>query len=354
MVGAAFVGCGLMARHHIRNILAYSTDTHIPVVCEPSPAAYEAIVELFAEAGRDAPPNEPDLERMLANYGDQLEAVFIITPHVFHHDQTKACLEAGLDVLLEKPMVMNAAEARSLIETCERTGRLLVVAFQGGLSAEVRTAVSMLRAGELGTVLNINGAIWQNWTKNTDGAWRQQPALSGGGFLFDTGAHMLNTVVDLAGEEFDEVAAWLDNRGRPVEILAAVIGRLASGGLVTLSACGETIPSCSSDIRVYCTEGILRTGAWGRFLEIQRHERQGWEAVELPPSLGVWEQFMAVRRGDIPNPAPPEVGLRMAHLYDAIRASAARGGVPVPVISEQWAVDPSKTQDEQWAVDSEQ
>ena len=335
VVRAAFVGCGLMARHHIRNMLAYSTDTTIPVVCEPNASAYEAIVELFAGAGRDIPPNEPDLERLLANYADQLDAVFIITPHVYHHHQTKACLEAGLDVLLEKPMVMNAAEARSLIETCDRTGRLLVVAFQGGLSAEVRRAVSMLRSGELGTVLNINGAIWQNWTAITDDSWRQQPALSGGGFLFDTGAHMLNTVVDLAGEEFDEVAAWLDSRGRPVEILAAVIGRLASGALVTLTACGDTIPSCSSDIRVYCTEGILRTGAWGRFLDIQRHERQGWEAVELPPSLGVWEQFLAVRRGQIPNPAPPEVGLRMAHLYDAIRASAARGGVPVTVISEQ-------------------
>lgn len=334
-VRAAIIGCGLMARHHVRTMLAYSTETHIPIVCEPSPAAYDAIAELFIQAGRDVPPNQPDLGRLLADYGHLLDAVFIITPHALHHDQTKACMEAGLDVLLEKPMVMNAAEAHSLIETRNRTGRVLVVAFQGGLSPEVRTAVSLLRSGDIGPVLSINGAIWQNWTGLTDNTWRQQPAFSGGGFLFDTGAHMLNTVVDLAGEDFVEVAAWLDNLGRPVEIRAAVIGRLTSGALVTLTACGDTIPSCSSDIRVYCTRGILRTGAWGRFLEIQRHERDGWAPVEVPASLGVWEQFLAVRSGRIPNPCPPEVGLRMAYLYDAIRASAVRGGAPVPVVSLQ-------------------
>jgi hypothetical protein len=48
--------------------------------------------------------------------------------------------------------------------------------------------------------------------------------------------------------------------------------------------------------------------------------------------LGVWEQFLAVRAGQIPNPCPPEVGLRMARLWDAIKASAAQNGVPVECI----------------------
>ena len=52
--------------------------------------------------------------------------------------------------------------------------------------------------------------------------------MSGGGFLFDTGAHMLNTVSDLAGEDFTEIAAWLEDDGTPVDIRAVVMGRLAS------------------------------------------------------------------------------------------------------------------------------
>jgi hypothetical protein len=43
----------------------------------------------------------------------------------------------------------------------------------------------------------------------------------------------------------------------------------------------------------------------------------------------VWEQFLAVREGHMPNPCPPEVGLRMAKLWDAIKESASQGGKPV-------------------------
>ena len=284
---------------------------------------------IFTDAGLKPPPNQPDLPRLLKENAGKLDAAFIVTPHVFHFEQTCACLEAGLDVLLEKPMVMNAAEARSLIETRDRTGRLLVVAFPGSLSPQIRTAVKWLRAGKFGPILNISATVWQNWGPNTTGTWRQVPAISGGGFLFDTGAHMLNTVADLAGEDFTEVAAWLDNYDRPVDIRAAVIGRLASGALVTLNACGEAIPSCSSDLRVFCTKAILRTGIWGERLEIQRHGRSDLRKVPLPASLGVWEQFLSVRQGAMPNPCPPEVGLRMASLWDAIQASAAQGGAPV-------------------------
>ena len=73
------------------------------------------------------------------------------------------CMEAGVDVLLEKPMVMNAAEAEDLIATRDRTGRLLVVAFNGSLSPEIRKAAKILRSGELGDLLTISATVWQNW-----------------------------------------------------------------------------------------------------------------------------------------------------------------------------------------------
>lgn len=328
-VRVAIIGCGGMARHHIRALVKQLDTTTISVVCEPSPQAYELAAALFEEADLTPPPNQPDLERLLTDYGDQLDAAFIITPHAYHHDQTKACLEAGLDVLLEKPMVINAAEAHSLIETRDRTGKLLVVAFPGSLSPRIRKAVRMLRSGELGALLSISAVVWQSWGPGTAGAWRQDPKISGGGFLFDTGAHMLNTIVDLAGEEFVEVAAWLDNRERPVEVMGAAMGRLKSGAMVTMHACGEAIPSCSSDVRVFCSQAILRAGIWGDLLEIQPYGEKVLRPVEAPPSLGAWQQFLAVRNGQIENPCPPEVGLRMARLYDAIKTSAAQRGVPV-------------------------
>jgi len=321
------IGSGGMARYHIRNMLKLRDTTEITAICEPSEQNYQATVEIFKEAGLTPPPNQPDLQKLLNQY--PLDAAFIITPHAYHHDQTIACMQAGLDVLLEKPMVMNAQEARSLIKIRDLTGKLLVVAFPGSLSPNIRKASAMLRSGELGDLLSIEALAWQSWGPSTAGTWRQQPELSGGGFLFDTGAHMLNTVVDLAGEEFAEVSAWMDNKGRPVETMAVVIGKLKSGVMVSLHGCGEAIPSCASDIRVFTTKSILSTGIWGERLKIQRY---GWtrsRKVHVPASLGVWEQFLAVRNGTLENPCPPEVGLRMAKLYDAIKKSASLNGQPV-------------------------
>jgi predicted dehydrogenase len=309
-------------------MLAQTETTEVAVTCEPSVEAVAATKDLFEERGLVSPPNEPDLERLLEQYRGRLDAAFIVTPHKFHFEQATACLVAGLDVLLEKPMVMNRGEAEALIATRNATGRLLVVGFTGSLSPNIRTAARMIQKGEIGELLTISATVWQNWKEATTGAWRQVPELAGGGFMFDTGAHMLNTVTDLAGENFSEVAAWLDARGTEVDILGAVMARLESGALVTMNACGEAIPSCTSLVKVFGSEGILRTDIWGERLEIQRRDETLFSRVETEPSMGAWQRFLTVRRGDLANPSPPEVGLRMAKLWDAIQDSASHHGQP--------------------------
>jgi predicted dehydrogenase len=327
-VRVGIIGAGIMARYHLSTMLPRE-DTAVVAVSEPSPVAYETASAEFTTRGFPAPPNEPDWRRFLERYGPELDAVAIVTPHVFHFDQATAALEAGLDVLLEKPMVMDATEAEALIATRDRTGRLLVVAFPGSLSPQVRAASRMIASGEVGAILNVDALVWQDWQRNSVGTWRQTPAMSGGGFLFDTGAHMLNTVTDLAGEDVVEVAAWMTDDGSPVDIRGVVMARLASGALVTMNGCGRAIPSLGSDIRVFCERATLRTGVWGEHLALQRQGAKRLASVRSVASRTVWEQFLAVRDGREPNPSPPEVGLRMARLWDAIRDSSARGGAVV-------------------------
>ena len=264
-----------MGRAHLREIVGRE-DTVVAAICEPGADAYELAAAQVEAAGAPRPPNEPDWQRFIGVTARELEldAVMIVTPHAHHFAQASAALEAGLDVLLEKPMVMNATEAVELIRTRDRTGRLLVVGFQGSLSPHVRAAAAMLRSGELGAILNVNALVWQDWHFWSAGTWRETPALSGGGFMFDTGAHMLNTVADLAGEDVAQVAAWLEDDGNPVDVRGAVIARLASGALITMNGCGRAIPSLGSDIRVYCERGTLRTGIWGERLELQRPGRR--------------------------------------------------------------------------------
>ena len=318
-----------MARAHLGVMLENGAE--VRAICEPSEAAYKETCEKLTGLGAAIPPNEPDLKKLLDQYGDELDAAFIITPHAFHYDQATRCMEAGLDVLLEKPMVVNAQEAKNLIATRDRTKRLLVVAFQGGLSPQIREAARLLRSGEVGELLNIQASTWQNWRELSVNTWRVVPELSGGGFLFDTGAHVLNTVCDILGEDFAQVSAFLDNRGEDVDILGAAVGRTESGVLVTINACGDTIPTCESDIMIFCTNAIIRTGMWGERLQIRPAGEIDFRDVDLPPMVGAWEQFMQVRKGEIENPCPPEVGLRMVKLWDAIQLSASQDGKTVPV-----------------------
>ena len=339
-VRAAIIGAGGMAQYsHIPRIIEQRETTEVRFLCEPNGANYEASTQLFADAGLPVPPNEPDLEKLLADHGDALDAAFIVTPHNLHFSQAELCLRAGLDVLLEKPMVLNVAEAEALIRARDETGRLLVVAFNGSLSPHIREARARIARGELGELRSISATVWQNWDRYTDGTWRQVPAISGGGFLFDTGAHMLNTAAVLIDEEITSLCAWLEDDGNPVEMRSVIIARSASGLLVSMHGCGTTV-GIGSEIFVFGTRGILQTGAWGRRLAVARigsvfdpkapdYEDGSLREVRLPPHRGVWQQFLAIRRGELENSSPPELGLRVARLYDAILESAAQGGAPV-------------------------
>ena len=168
-----------------------------------------------------------------------------------------------------------------------------MVGFQGSLSPHVRAAAAMLRSGELGAILNVNALVWQDWHYWSQGTWRENPVLSGGGFMFDTGAHLLNTIADLAGEDVVQVAAWLEDDGNPVDVRAAGIARLASGALITMNGCGRAIPSLGSDIRLFCERGTLRTGIWGERLELQRH---GAATLRPVRSVRPAHRVAAVRR----------------------------------------------------------
>ncbi|MGL4648852.1 MAG: Gfo/Idh/MocA family protein, partial [Caldilineaceae bacterium] len=332
------VGCGGMARHHLRQMLRQPQRTQVTAIVEPSLASYEAAAALFAEFGREAPPRFDDLYSLLSAQPGAFDAAFIITPHVYHHDQAFACLEAGVDVLLEKPMVMNRSEAHSLLATQARTQRTLVVAFNGSLSPRIRTAARWVQEKSLGELVSISATVWQSWKPRTMGTWRQDPSQSGGGFLFDTGAHMLNTVCDLAGEPFVEVSARLDPRGAPVDIVGVIWGRLRSGAWVSLHASGDTTPrsgAMGSDVRVFCSEGWLRTGIWGERLEVQRPDADAAVTVRTGPQPGAWETFLRIRNGEVPNPAPALLGARMACLWDAIQASSAASGAAVPVENDE-------------------
>ena len=324
-VTTAVIGTGGFGRGHIRRMLAQKRSTRIVGLVETSEKQREETQNVFVEAKAACPPYFDSIRAMVHAQGVP-DTVCICTPHSLHKQQIIEALQAGIDVLIEKPMVLNAAEARAVIRARDRTGRVLSVAFPGSYSPAIRLAKKMIQAGEIGRVTAISAYCHQHWKARTTGTWRQDPAISGGGFLFDTGSHMVNTVVDLADSAVSELNATLDTRGTPVEILSAVSGRFASGAVFTLCAAGESI-NCQSGVVVMGDAGVLLTGIWGETLQIIRAGRNEAERVALAPWRGLWDHFLKVRAGRLPNPCPAECGLRFASLMDLVRQSAASGTV---------------------------
>lgn len=323
-VKAVVVGAGGIAQWHIRGMLAQKRTTELVGLVEVQETSRARTRTLFNELQTECPPFYESIQELVKQQG-QPDAALVATPHKQHCENVSDCLRLGLDVLVEKPMVLTASEARRLIRLRDKTGRLVVVGFNGSLSPAVHKAKRLIRQGRLGRVTAVSAYVHQNWKELSDGTWRQDPEISGGGFLFDTGSHMINTVVDLVDADVAEVMAIMDNAGTRVDITSSVSGRFANGVMFSLAGAGASC-QCTSDIFVIGEKAVLRTGIWGERLELRR-KLDPFVPLPFPSAQGVWEQFVKVRAGRLENPSPPEIGLRFAQLMDMIRESAATGRI---------------------------
>jgi 1,5-anhydro-D-fructose reductase (1,5-anhydro-D-mannitol-forming) len=145
-----------------------------------------------------------------------VEAVYIATPVFLHAPQTIASLRAGKHVLCEKPMAMNEAEARSMLEAAEQSQRKFGVAYYRRAYPKVQRAKELLEAGAIGkpvfAELTCHG--WFDG-KEYDGAdrgrhWLVDPAQAGGGPLFDIASHRIDVLNFFFGQP-QRVSAHLSN-----------------------------------------------------------------------------------------------------------------------------------------------
>jgi predicted dehydrogenase len=295
-------------------------------------ASRRKFVDICRGAGRPEPREFDDFRSMLTTCRDELDAVYVCTPHALHAEHGIAVVESGLDLLIEKPMVTTVAEAERLISARDQSGSTVVVAFQGALSPLTADTRQRTQAGEFGELVSVSATVWENWSSRYEGHWKQQLDLSGGGFMFDTGAHMMNTVCLLADSDCERVSALMNNRKRSVDVVCAVAGRLTSGALLTLNAAGDGPVGCASHLTFFYTRAMVRIDAWGAWREISADGNPGIrEEVEIRNNP--LKSFLAIRAGSAENLSTVEAGLRFAHLWDGIKASAARSGESVVIRS---------------------
>lgn len=321
------IGAGLKAAEYAASWAAMP-EIEFVALADTTASSRQRLIDVCTAAGAAAPKSFEDYREMLSKCRDELDIVYISTPHAFHGEQAAAVVEAGIDLFLEKPMVTTVAEAETLIAAQKKSGVTVVTAFQGGLSPLVIDTRKRALSGEFGELIAISGMIWESWAGNYAGHWKQEPEISGGGFMFDTGAHMMNTVCLLANSDFASVSAYMNGHGRKVDIATAVSARLKNGAMATLTAAGEGPPGCASYITFFYSKAIVRIDAWGGWREISvgrvNEPREEAEILGNP-----MKNFLAIRAGEMENTGSVEMGLRFARLWDAIKESAAADGMPV-------------------------
>ncbi|MEE9282245.1 MAG: Gfo/Idh/MocA family oxidoreductase [Myxococcota bacterium] len=225
------IGCGAnMTQAHVPRIKADGA-VDIVGVADPAGPAAERLMERW---GGEL-PYYADWRQLFRN--GALDAVFISTPHRDHYLQARRALEAGLHVLIEKPLVIAPRHAKALIDLAGRKRRLLVVAYQRHWMAPYVYARELVRTRKLGRVRGVVGYVTQRW--GGLGGWRLDPELAGGGMFMDTGSHLVASMLWVTGLEPRLVAATMDNAGQRVDINAVLQLSFANGALGTLNTFGN-------------------------------------------------------------------------------------------------------------------
>ena len=129
----------------------------------------------------------------------ELDLAVIATPNKSHLPLGLAALEAGLAVVVDKPLALNAAEARSLVDAAAEHG-LMLTAFQNRRwDGDFLTLRRLLDANELGRVHRFESRF-ERWRPQLGDGWRERtPAAEGGGLLLDLGSHLVDQAVQLFG-----------------------------------------------------------------------------------------------------------------------------------------------------------
>ncbi len=192
-------------------------------------------------------------EALLAD--PEVDAVYIPLPNHLHVPWTTRAAEAGKHVLCEKPIALNAAEARTLLEVRDRTGVHIQEGFMIRTHPQWRRAKELVDSGELGDVRAMSGFFSYF---NTDAANVRNVAAWGGGGLMDIGCYLVNTARFIFGAEPSRVAGTLDDDpSLGVDRVASMI--LDFGGR-------HAIGTCSTQLQYYQRMQIV--GSRGR-LELE-------------------------------------------------------------------------------------
>lgn len=198
---------------------------------------------------------------------DGIELVSIVTPNSTHFPIAMAALQAGFDVICDKPMTMTLAEAKTLREMVRTSGRYFALTYTYTGYPMVRQARRLVSSGRLGIIRKVIVEYPQGWLADTvgddnkQGKWRVDPARAGiSCCIGDIGCHAANLAEFITGLKIQELCADLTTfvPGRQLDDDGSILLRFDHGARGVLTASQVAVGEENAlHIRVYGTSGAL-------------------------------------------------------------------------------------------------
>ena len=283
-----------------------------------------------------------DLDALLGVPG--LDLIVLATPSGLHAGQARQCIDAGIAVVVDKPLATDATRAFGVVDAARAAGVALTVFQNRRFDAEHVAARETVRSGRLGEVFR-HEFRWERWRPTPKDRWRENvSAAQGGGILLDLHSHMVDAAVDLFGP-IDRVYAEIAARTTASEDDAFLACRHTSG---VISHLGATSLSAAPGPRVRI---LGRRGAFvlnefeddgtdiypdlanadaGHCGWIYEGERRTPVTRPIAGQVDFYRQVMAALATQDPQvamPVDPYDAVHTLAVIDAARASAAHGTV---------------------------
>ncbi|WP_433056605.1 Gfo/Idh/MocA family protein [Dactylosporangium sp. CS-033363] len=328
---------------------------HAPLISTTPGLSLAAIVTSDPERRKSAGERYPDarlVERAddLWTAGD-LDAVVVASPNRTHAPLARAALEAGLSVVVDKPLTPTSAEGAELAALAAERNLVLTVYQNRRWDGDFLTARKLVAAGELGKVLRLESRF-DRWRPVPKGGWRESgdPAEAGG-LLFDLGSHLVDQALQLLGPA-TEVYAEVHTRRAGLTVDDDTFVALRHEGdarshlwMSALAAKAAPRLRLLGDRGAYTKFGLdvqedaLRAGrlpteaGWGREPESAYGVLTGYDGVDrtVPTEAGRYQDFYAgfaaALRDGGPAPVDPADAIAALKVLEAARQSAERGEV---------------------------
>lgn len=347
------IGAGGIARGaHIPGFLSIPEECEVRWLADVSQDALDQAKALLPDAR-----TTHDFHDVLAD--PEVDAVAITTPNLYHLEPTLAALTAGKHVLCEKPLAMNAREARQMVEAAKAANRILMVALQNRFCGEAQFLKKFIDLGKMGEIYYARAHALRRRGVPHWGVFIDREK-QGGGPLIDIGVHILDLTLWLMGypKPVSASGATYNHLGRnpdlfngfgdydrsrfTVEDFAAGFIRFENGATVSLeSSFMANIERSPFEAHLMGTKAGAEIALWENpHVTIYREEDQQLFdmtprniPVVASPHTAEIQAFVRAVAGDQPSPIPGEHGLILNAIFDALYRSAESGSEQ-PVVLE--------------------